>query len=96
MASEFTAKYVIYHVAGRFQLHFFCDLCGCSYSSSPIRSDSSDTARAVAIAEARRHFNRCHKCNRWVCGQCYNEDEMECVECSPHNDIDKRVLASRH
>ncbi len=37
--------------------------------------------------EAVRHFHRCPSCNRYVCDQCFNEDEGLCTDCAPRQEI---------
>ena len=37
--------------------------------------------------EARQHFHRCPACNKYVCDQCWNEDEGLCVSCAPRQEI---------
>ena len=33
--------------------------------------------------EARKCFNKCHKCGKWVIDAMYNVDILECVDCAP-------------
>jgi len=37
--------------------------------------------------EARQHFHRCPSCNKYVCDQCWNEDEGLCVSCAPRQEV---------
>ncbi len=37
----------------------------------------------IAWEDARKYFNRCHKCGKWVSNAMYNADVAECVECAP-------------
>jgi hypothetical protein len=46
-----------------------------------------EQAFAKAQNEAREHFHRCHSCNKYVCDQCWNEDEGMCVSCAPRQEI---------
>lgn len=42
-----------------------------------------ETAFRKAANEAKEHFHRCSGCQRWVCDDCFNEDEGLCVDCAP-------------
>lgn len=43
-----------------------------------------DAALAQAVEEARRRFQQCTKCGRWVCHEvCWNEKANLCEECAP-------------
>ena len=84
MNTEFTAKHAMLSADGWFAFQFYCDLCQNAYTIGRIISPSPDEALAIAAAEARRHFNRCHRCDKWICDACYNADEMECAECRPN------------
>ena len=37
--------------------------------------------------EVRQHFHRCPGCNKYVCDQCWNEDEGLCVSCAPRQEV---------
>jgi hypothetical protein len=37
--------------------------------------------------EAKQHFHRCPSCNKYVCDQCWNEDEGLCVSCAPRQEV---------
>jgi len=37
--------------------------------------------------EAKQHFHRCPNCNKYVCDQCWNEDEGLCVRCAPRQEV---------
>ena len=34
--------------------------------------------------EAQQHFRRCSSCNKYVCDQCWNEDEGLCISCGEY------------
>ncbi len=36
-----------------------------------------------AQEEVRPHFIKCPSCNKWVCSDCWNEDEGLCIDCAP-------------
>ena len=70
-----------------FRFTFYCDLCGKPWSSVPVsgmpekgcgigkrsleRCAEHDAAYERANLEAIQHFNRCPKCKRWVCNDCF-------------------------
>ena len=33
-----------------------------------------------------QHFNKCHKCGKWVIDAMYNAEVLECVECAPYEE----------
>jgi len=37
--------------------------------------------------EVKQHFHRCPGCNKYVCDQCWNEDEGLCVDCAPRQEV---------
>ncbi|MDR3085806.1 MAG: hypothetical protein LBU47_05770 [Christensenellaceae bacterium] len=76
-------KYALVGVESGYRFRFFCALCGANRTSGWISAASEADARLFAEAEARRFFNGCHKCGRWICDEHYNADEMMCVECAP-------------
>ena len=36
-----------------------------------------------AQAEVQSKFKKCPSCNKWVCSDCWNEDDQLCIECAP-------------
>ena len=42
-----------------------------------------EAAFDAAQEEVSIYFARCPSCNRWVCSDCWNQDEGLCVECAP-------------
>lgn len=36
-----------------------------------------------AQAEVKPEFKKCPACNKWVCADCWNEDEGLCTDCAP-------------
>lgn len=36
-----------------------------------------------AQEEVKSHFRKCQSCQKWVCIDCFNEEEGLCVECAP-------------
>jgi hypothetical protein len=70
---------------GSYKFQFFCVMCDYHYTTGWIVADSEEAARSLAEKEARRCFNGCHKCGRWICDEHYNKDKMMCVDCAPFN-----------
>lgn len=64
---------------------FFCELSGMEVCiTEPVKADTSEEeARLAWKQDGREHFNRCHKCGRWVSNAMYNVDTLHCVKCSP-------------
>ena len=60
---------------------------------SPQWRKEHDLAFAQAQAEAKAHFYRCPKCTKWVCENCWNEQENLCVSCAPRESVE--VAAAR-
>jgi hypothetical protein len=45
-----------------------------------------ETAREMAIGEAKAFFSQCSRCGRWVCADgCWNGEAGLCEECSPRS-----------
>lgn len=80
---EFTAKYIMFSEDGYFRFKFFCGLCENAHTTGLISAASADEAFRLAANEARKYFNRCRQCCKWVCDRHYNEDEMACDCCAP-------------
>ena len=68
---------------------FFCDLSGAlCVETSPYKD--ADPKRELMLAwehEGKGNFNMCHKCGIWVSDVMYNPDVLNCVRCSPIEDI---------
>ena len=82
---EFTAKYIMLSEDGYFRFKFFCGLCENAHTTGLISAASGYEAFKLAANEARKYFNRCRKCCKWVCDRHYNEDEMACDCCAPRS-----------
>jgi len=80
---NYRPNHKIIRANGCYQFQYFCFLCDYCYTTVWIASNSEDEALLLSEKEARRHFNGCHNCGRWVCDAHYNIDEMMCVECAP-------------
>ena len=80
---DFSAEYAVTAQNGGYRFRFFCALCGGEYSTGFIASDSADLALAMAMKEARPHFNWCCRCGKWVCDYHYNMQEAFRTECAP-------------
>lgn len=95
MNKAFTQKYKTYRTANGFRFTFCCDLCEKSFDTKTITTYSFAQAFQQAQAIAKLHFNKCHKCNKWVCDEHYNENVMLCIECKPKNGKTTFVKISR-
>ncbi len=56
-------------------------------NQSPEWQKEHERAFIQAQNEAQQHFHRCHSCNRYVCDDCFNEDEGLCTDCAPRQEI---------
>lgn len=65
---------------------FFCELCDAGHTVKTVGTTNVSDARETAAKEAMRYFNRCHKCEKWVCDTHYNEDVMLCTDCAPREE----------
>ena len=61
------------------QHQFFCDLSGAWVCTVK----AADNPRIAWETEAKKHFNQCHRCGRWVSDPMYNAETWQCVQCSP-------------
>jgi len=55
---------------------------------SPAWHKEHEKAFEEAQNEAKGHFHRCPKCTKWVCENCWNEQEGLCVECAPRVNVE--------
>jgi len=55
---------------------------------SPKWRKEYDIAFGEAQTEAKAHFHRCPKCTRWVCENCWNEQEGLCIDCAPREAVE--------
>ena len=80
-----TADYKVFATENGNCYRFFCALSGeAVYTSSPMRGASQEEELMAAWEnEGRRHFNRCHRCGKWVSNVMYNADALCCVDCVP-------------
>lgn len=58
-------------------------LRGKTESYGPEWRKEQESAFDAAQAEVAPHFKKCPACNRWVCADCWNDDEGLCTECAP-------------
>ena len=84
---SFTKKYEVQTKKDGFCCTFYCDLGDDYYSICIDGVDSADDALELSKMNARLHFNRCHRCGRWVCDAHYNEGQMMCIRCAPKTKI---------
>lgn len=52
-------------------------------NQSPEWRREYEQAFDAAQAEVKAHFRKCPACNKWVCPDCWNEEEQLCIECAP-------------
>ena len=64
---------------------FLCDLSGAMvYESKPFKAKLSEQEILLIWEnEAKKHYNMCKKCGKFVSDVMYNADVLNCVECSP-------------
>jgi len=55
---------------------------------SPDWHKEHESAFELAQNEARDHFKRCPKCNKYVCEVCWNEQEGLCVKDAPRANVE--------
>lgn len=78
------ATYKIINDSGGSRYSFFCDLSGAKIFTSEIINESNRDEELKKVWEiAKKEFNRCEKCGRFVCDAMYNADTLKCVDCSP-------------
>lgn len=50
-----------------------------------LRSKARDAAYKTAVEAAKKHFNKCSRCGKWVCPEtCWNGNKNLCEECAPN------------
>ena len=76
---------------GKTRYQFFCDLSGAlEYTSKPVNKNKSEKElENIWASEAKKHFNFCKKCGKWVDSLMFNADVLECVVCAPWEDTPK-------
>ena len=87
MPESRTAKHKVVPDDGGYRFIFYCDVSDAHVcTTSQIYQGDSEEAALLAAwqAEGREHFNRCHKCGKWVIDAVYNAEVLECVECAPY------------
>lgn len=52
-------------------------------NQSPQWRKEQEAAFDRAQEEVRPMFKKCPSCNKWVCADCWNEDEGLCTDCAP-------------
>ena len=70
------------------QYSFYCDLSGALVcTTQDVFADSEEEELLIAWkSEGEQHFNRCHKCGKWVVDVMYNAEVLECVSCAPYEE----------
>ena len=84
-----TAKYKIIESENGISYQFFCDISGALVSETmPIKSDNPETDLLhIWETQAKQYFNFCNRCGKWISDIMYNPDVLECVACSPIEEI---------
>ena len=67
---------------------FFCDLSDALIcKSEPVVAKTPEEELLLAWElYGKVHFNKCHKCGKWVTDAMYNPDTLSCVRCTPIGD----------
>ena len=52
-------------------------------NQSPAWRKEYEQAFDAAQSEVRAEFRKCPACNKWVCADCWNEEDGLCTECAP-------------
>ncbi len=81
MENAFTRHYKRKKHKSGYSFIFYCDLCNKKYCTDII-PESSTNALITAQKIAKQYFNKCHQCGKWICDEHYDENNMQCVECS--------------
>lgn len=62
---------------------------------SPEWHKEHEAAFELAQNEAKGHFKRCPKCNKWACDSCWNEQEGLCVKDAPRANVEIAAAKSQ-
>jgi hypothetical protein len=83
-AAQLTGKYSIGYGVER-----GADVIGERFQGqSPEWHKEHDEAFELSQNEGKGHFHRCPKCTKWVCENCWNEQDGLCVEDAPREAIE--------
>ena len=80
-SEKYISRHSIAHCGDGYQVTFFCALCGYHITIGEIMTESEGEALISCEKLARKPFNGCRKCFRWVCDEHFNMGKMICVEC---------------
>ncbi len=78
----FKPKYTLKHMDDGYQFTFYCAYCDYCYTTGWISASSAEEACVLTEKEARKAFNGCHCCGKWICNDHYDMQEMMCVKCA--------------
>lgn len=79
-------RYTVQRVGEHYRFTFLCDRSGTVHTVETLYPvHPGGDALAEAWEDARRYFNRCHRCGAWVCDEAYSPDEMLCAVCAQSN-----------
>ena len=86
-----TANYKITTDASGKVVSFYCALSGMYVCRCTVPVALADEAAVLTAweTEGRNHFDKCHKCGRWVSSVMFNADVLACVDCVPWEDSPK-------
>ena len=87
MTEKNVARHKLLTDSSGYRFLFYCDVSGAHVCTTKevYHADTPEAALLSAWeAEGRRHFNRCHKCGKWVIDAVYNAEVLECVACAPY------------
>lgn len=81
-----TAKYKQVTDGDGYRFIFYCDASDAHICTTTeiYQGSAREALLAAWEAEGRRHFNKCHRCGKWVMDAVYNAEVLECVECAPY------------
>lgn len=83
-----TANYkIVHHIRGN-KYQFFCDLSGALVCTSKLihLKTIEEELEYVWTHDCKNHFNKCHKCGRWIIDAMFNAEVLECVQCAPYEE----------
>ena len=83
-------KYQIITDSGGKKYRFFCEASGAGVCTiKAVRVKTIEEELKNSWEEAKKYFNYCPKCGRWISDVMYNADVCECVDCAPWENAPK-------
>lgn len=86
MQEKKTASYKTVADGKGYRFLFYCDASDAHVCTTK-KNYQGELGYALLEAwqsEGYEHFNRCHRCGRWVIDAVYNVEVLECVMCAPY------------